>query len=439
VEVDNEQVNLDRFNLFFPEKRPFFLENAGQFSIGSPGEVDLFFSRRIGISDSGSVVPIIGGARLSGKVKDTYVGFLSMFTEDLITDSENIETTNYTMVRVNHQFAPRSSIGAAFMNRQGMGGLPDDLTPTNPNGYNRTYAIDGRLGIGKKAQLSGFYGQTKTPGINEDQYSFSFKANYRWNGWRLNAEYTEVGENFNPEMGFLFRKSYRKPEFLIFKTIRAKEGNKMKFLEYRPHVTYRSYWNFDGFLETSFLHIDNHWVWRGGFEVHTAINITTEGVVEDFEIFEDVIVPADSYDHAEASLVLRTNRSKNVYISTQHIFGGSFGGTRYINSATLGIRIGDRFNSEYSLQQNNFDLPGGKFSATIFGTRLSYSFTPRIFTQGLIQYNSVSDIWSANIRFGWLQQANTGLFVVFNQVNGDGTTNNRSFTIKYSRMFDLLR
>jgi len=434
VEVDNEQVNLDRFNLFFPEKRPFFLENAGQFSIGSPGEVDLFFSRRIGISEEGSVVPIIGGARLSGKIKDTYVGFLSMFTEDLVTEDENIETTNYTMVRVNHQFAERSTIGAAFMNRQSMGGLADELMPTNPHEYNRTFAFDGRMGIGKKAQLSGFYSQTRTPGISDDQYSFNFKANYRWNGWILNAEYTEVAENFNPEMGFLLRKSYRKPEFLIFKTIRAKEGNKLKLLENRPHVSYRSYWNFDGFLETSFLHIDNHWVWRSGLEVHTGINITTEGVTEDFEIFEDIIVPAGSYDHAEAALVFRTNPSKNVYISTRHILGGSFGGTRYINSGTLGVRIGDRFNSEYSVQQNNFDLPGGKFSATVFGARLSYSFTPRIFTQGLIQYNSVSDIWSANVRFGWLQQANT-----FNQVNGDGTINNRSLTIKYSRMFDVLR
>ena len=439
VEVDNEQVNLDRFNLFFPEKRPFFLENAGQFSIGSPGEVDMFFSRRIGISDSGSVVPIIGGARLSGKLNDTYVGFLSMFTEDLVTENENIETTNYTMFRVNHQLAQRSSIGAAFMSRQGMGGLTNDLSPTNPHEYNRTFAIDGRWGLGKKAQLSGFYGQTKTPGVNDDQYSFNFRANYNWNGWNLIGAYTEVAENFNPEMGFLLRNAYRKPEFLIFKTIRAKENNKFKMLENRPHVSYNGYWNFDGFLETSRLHIDNHWVWRSGFEVHTGINLTTEGVVEDFEIFEDVVVPADTYNHAEAQLVFRTNPSKPVYISTRHVMGGSFGGTRYINSGTFGVRIGDLFNSELTLQQNNFDLPGGKFSATVFGTRLSYSFTPRIFTQGLIQFNSVADIWSANIRFGWLQQANTGLFVVFNQVNGDGTTNNRSFTVKYSRMFDILK
>ncbi|MEK7256228.1 MAG: DUF5916 domain-containing protein, partial [Bacteroidota bacterium] len=83
VEVDEQQVNLDRFNLFFPEKRPFFLENAGLFSVGSPGEVDLFFSRRIGIGEGGGLVPIIGGARLSGKISRTNVGLLSLFTDDV--------------------------------------------------------------------------------------------------------------------------------------------------------------------------------------------------------------------------------------------------------------------------------------------------------------------------------------------------------------------
>ncbi|MDH3708256.1 MAG: DUF5916 domain-containing protein, partial [Cyclobacteriaceae bacterium] len=439
VEVDNEQVNLDRFNLFFPEKRPFFLENAGQFSVGSPGEVDLFFSRRIGISDSGSVVPIIGGVRLTGKINNTYVGLLSMFTEDLVTANENIEKMNFSMLRVNHQFAARSAIGVAFMNRKGLGGLSDDLTSSNPYDYNRTYAVDGRWGLGKKAQLSGYYAQTKTPGVSSDQHSFNFKANYSWDGWILNAAYTEVGENFNPEMGFLFRKAFRKAEFLAFKTIRAKEGNKMKFLENRPHVSYRGYWNFSGFQETGFLHVDNHWVWRSGFEVHTGVNFTREGVVESFDIFEDVTVPAGTYDHAEMQLVFQTNPSKNFYISTRHILGGSFGGDRFLNSGTLGIRIGDRFNSEYTLQQSNFNIPDGKFSTTVFGARLSYAFSPRMFAQGLIQHNSVADTWSANLRFGWLQQANTGLFVVFNQVNGDGTINNRSFTIKYSRMFDILK
>ena len=433
VEVDNEQVNIDRFNLFFPEKRPFFLENAGQFSVGSPGEVDLFFSRRIGIGEDGRVVPIVGGARLSGKLNKTYVGLLSMFTEDIQTSNVSIEQNNFSVVRVNHQFKPRSFIGAAFMNRESLDELSSDALPTTQADYNRTYAVDGKWGLGNKAQLSGFYSRTKTPGVSGDDYSFKFQSKYEWNGLQLNAAYTEVAENFNPEMGFLLRSAYRKPEFRILYQARVKnENNRLKLLENRPHISYRGYWNFEGFQETGFLHIDNHWVWRSGFEVHTAINVTREGVVDNFEISDDVVVPSGTYDHVEGLFVIRTNPSKNIFASTRHVLGGSFGGKRYINSGTIGVRLGDRFNSAITVQQNNFDLPymtpviledgstelkDGQFSATVLGARVSYSFTPRMVLQSLIQYNSAADRWSANVRFSLLEQANTGLFVVFNPNN----------------------
>ncbi len=450
VEVDDEQVNLDRFNLFFPEKRPFFLENAGQFSIGSPGEVDLFFSRRIGIGDEGQIVPIIGGARMSGKVNDTYIGLLSMFTEAVSTPDVAIKRNNFSVMRVNHQLAERSTIGAAFMNRQNIGGL-DGETPTNPDKYNSTYAFDGKWGLGKKAQISGFYAQTKSPYITEDDYSFKIESKYSWNNWLLLLAYTEVADNFNPELGFLARSSaFRKPEALVFKTHRFKENNSMNMLEMRPHISYRGYWNFDDFQETGFLHIDNHWVWKGGFEIHTGVNITTEGLANDFVIYEpdSLLVNVGTYNHAEGQVVFVTNPSKNVYLSSRHVFGGRYGGDRFINSGTLGLRFGDSFNSEFSLQQNHYDLPNGRFDATVFGSRISYSFTPRIFTQSLVQYNSVAEIWSANIRFGLLRQANTGLFVVYNETWGKSElidpmtgyqTNNRSLTIKYTHLFDVIK
>ena len=88
--VGSQQINIDRFNLFFPEKRSFFLENAGQFSVGSPGEVDLFFSRRIGLANNGSIVPIIGGSRISGKIGQTNIGFLNMYTNEVISSNINI-------------------------------------------------------------------------------------------------------------------------------------------------------------------------------------------------------------------------------------------------------------------------------------------------------------------------------------------------------------
>ena len=433
VEVDEQQVNLDRFNLFFPEKRPFFLENAGQFSVGSPGEVDLFFSRRIGIGTNGSLVPIIGGSRVSGKIGQTNVGLLSMFTDEVPneeTGAVDIIKNNYSVARVNHDFAAkRSSIGGVFVNRSGIG---NDLD------YNRVFAMDGKLGIGKKAQLSGYVSKSNTPGITKSDHAFNFLAVYNWNGWNLRAGYTEVGEGFNHEVGFLLRSAFKKPEFLIFKQWRPK--NTGKLLEVRPHVSYRGYWNFQNTHETGFLHVDNHWVWESGFEIHTGINFTKETVLTPFPISK-VSVSAGEYNHQELQLVLMSNANRKFYFQTRTVIGGYFGCNRISSTNKATFRLGDKFNTEGVLNYNRLQLPNGDANVFITGARLAYSFTPRMFLQSLVQYNNVSNITSVNARFGWLRNANTGLFVVINIIKDTDyldALNNQSITIKYSHQFDLL-
>jgi hypothetical protein len=426
VEVDNQQVNLDRFNLFFPEKRPFFLENAGQFTVGATGEADLFFTRRIGIGPRGEVVPIIGGARVSGKVHNTNIGFLSMFTDD--RPDLGIERNNFTVARINHQLAQRSSIGGIFVNKQSL---------DTADHYNRTFALDGKWGIGKKATLSGYYAGTDTPGEERNEQSLKALYTYEWNGLRATAGYAEVGEGFNPEVGFLVRSAYRKPEVSMLKQVRM--NGKHGLLELRPHFTYRSYWNYSNIQETSYLHLDNHWAWVNGLEIHTGVNFTTESVIQPFEISDDIIVPEATYHHKEAQIVFITNPSKPVYVNLRSVLGGSFGGTRYLNTAIFGLRLGNKFSSEYSLAVNDVQLPAGDFVATVLGARLSYNFTPRMILQSFVQYNSEADLWSVNLRFSLLEQANTGLFVVYNDVYTGGGPANRSLTLKYTRVFDLLK
>ncbi len=428
VEVDDQQVNLDRFNLFFPEKRLFFLENAGLFSVGSPSEVDLFFTRRIGIGENGQQVPIIGGARMSGKTNRTNIGLLSMFTDE--TDEQAIGQNSFSVARINHEFKGRSALGAIFTNRTGIG---DERGEDN----NSLFAIDGKLGLGQKARIIGYAAKSSTPGLENSDHSFQLKANYEWNGWQTSVGYTEVGENFNPEMGFLFRKAFRKPEFLVLYKLRAPASS--PFLEFRPHISYRGYWNLQGFQESGFLHIDNHWQWKSGTEVHTGVNFTTEGVVAPFMIAKEVTIPAGTYDHAETLLVFFTNRNKPFAVSTRHTLGGFFGGKRYANSVTVFWRIGDKFTSEWGINRNDIHLPYGSFSTDIARARISYAFTPNIFLQSLIQYNSVTKQFSSNIRFGWLQQANTGLFIVYNETRDDGLIDNRNFIVKYSVLLDVLK
>tara|TARA_R110000850_G_scaffold254_15_gene1871 strand:+ start:1520 stop:3367 length:1848 start_codon:yes stop_codon:yes gene_type:complete len=303
VEVDEQQVNLDRFNLFFPEKRPFFLENAGLFSVGSPGEVDLFFSRRIGIGDDGNIVPIIGGARLSGKLDRTNVGLLTMFTDEV--EDAGIQKNNFTVARVNHEFKGRSALGAAFINRSGIG-VDDD--------FNSTIALDGKLGLGRKARMTGFYARTNGPMDTINEHSFRLKTDYIWNSWEIGGGYTEVGEGFNPEVGFLQRSAFRKPEARILYHYRPKNENSV-ILELRPHISYNSFWNFEGFQETSYTHIDNHWEFKSGMEIHTGLNLTTEGVLDPFEISDGVTVLPGTYRHSESQLVFFTNKSNPVSVN----------------------------------------------------------------------------------------------------------------------------
>jgi len=215
-----------------------------------------------------------------------------------------------------------------------------------------------------------------------------------------------------------------------------------EFHELRPHASYNAYWNFDGLLETGRVHLDQHWQFRAGHEFHTGLNLTREGVTVPFEIFPDVFVPAGTYDHQEAQLVAFTNQGAPLSARVRLTFGGFFGGSRVNVAPQFRLRMGDTFNAEATWSRNDIDLPWGAFVTNLVGTRMSYSFNPRVYLQALVQYNDRADLWSSNIRFGWLNQANTGLFVVYNDTQGlaDSTLlrADRSLTIKFSRLLDLL-
>jgi hypothetical protein len=432
VEVDEQQINLDRFNLFFPEKRPFFLENAGMFAVGSPGEAEVFFSRRIGIGPSGNAIPIIGGGRLSGRAGPVNLGLLNMQTdEDDVTPANN-----FTVARVQREFG-RSNVGAIFVGRQATGDR------AGSDNHNATLAADARVGFSRTATVSGFLARTATPGISSSQHAYQVRLQNDTQPLTLGVAYTETGRNFNPEVGFLSRVGgFRKFEASAFSRLRPKSFT--KFQEIRPHSVYRGFWNHDGFQETGYWHIDSHWELKSGAEFHTGMNVTREGVVSPFQIYPGVLVPAGTYDHAETQLVYQTNQGAPVYARFQFNAGGFFGGDRIGLRPEVRIRLSDTFNTELSLDRNSIDLPGGSFVTNLARARVSYSFTPRVFVQSLVQYNDRANVWSSNFRFGWLQQANTGLFVVYtdshlvDDVSLVPRRADRSFIVKVSRMFDVM-
>ena len=434
VEVDDQQVNLDRFNLFFPEKRPFFLENAGLFSVGQPGQLEVFFSRRVGIGESGGQIPIFGGGRLSGKVgSNTNVGFLNIQTQSV--NATGTPSNNFTVARVRQDFQNRSNIGAMFVNRGATGDLAGERD------YNRSYAVDGRWGIGQTGTVSGFAAQTDTPGLKGDTHAFNMAANYDSERYQLRGGFTEVGPNFNPEVGFYARRGYRRSDASVRTTFRPQ--NPLGILEWYPHASHYTIWNFvTGQQETQYTHLDNGIEWRNGYQVSTGVNLTKEGVLEPFEIFPGVTVPVDTYDHAEAIMRFNTNQGAPISFTFRATVGGFFGGERVQMGPEVSMRTGQTFNAQLSWSRNDIDLPGGAFVANLGTVRLNYSFTTRMFLQALVQYNDRADLWSSNIRFVILSDANTGLFIVYNDTQGLGdvrpTGAGRTLTIKYSQLFDVL-
>ena len=439
VEVDQQQINLDRFSLFFQEKRAFFLENAGAFTVTngrqagqSRARTELFFSRRIGIGRGGREIPILGGARISGKVSDTVsVGLLNMQTE---TVGGVAPANNFSVARLRRDLPNRSNIGMLVVNRQATGEL------AGTDDHNRTYALDGRWGIGQYGQVSGFVSRTQTPGLDGDDHAYNVVGSYNSEAWRLELGYLEIADNFNPEVGFLTRRGFRNLDVGVSYSFRPK--NFWKLQQMRPHGSLGRYWNFERQMETSFLHFDYDWEFNDSSMAKTTMNMTGEGVMTPFEIADGVTVPVGVYEHREAAFSYNSNRGAPVNFSVRTTIGGFFGGDRVAWGPGINFRRGDSLRASIRWSRNDITLPGGSFITNLTSTSVTYNFSPRLFAQALVQHNDSADLWSANLRFGLLHQANTGLFIVYNDTRGLHDTMpsgaGRSLILKYSRQFDLI-
>ena len=446
VEVDDQQINLDRFNLFFPEKRPFFLENAGAFTVNAAsasgrnlGQTELFFSRRIGIDDTGAQIPISAGARLSGKVFDTVtVGFLNMQTEAPAAGGAG---NNFTVTRLRQDLPNRSSIGGLFINRQATG--PQALGTD----YNRTYALDGRWGIGQNGLVQGFVGGTRTPGREGRDHALSLSGTYDSQMWRLSTGYQENGEDFNPEVGYLRRPGgFRKYDLAINNTSRP--NGFLKFQELRPHATFSRIWNLGGVMETTYIHTHFMGEFEDSSSVGLAYDTRSERVFQAFSV-SGLTIPASRYDWSEVSTSFFYDRSAPVSAGVRAVVGGFFGGSIVTVRPTVRARYGEALNLSLSYSRNDIDLPSGSTVTNLTSIRAGYNFSPRMFFQTFVQHNDSARLWSVNFRVGWLQDANTGLFLVYNETQGIygdfedpldyvPAGAGRSLILKYSYLFDVL-
>jgi hypothetical protein len=429
VEVDEQRTNLTRFPLFFPEKRPFFLENAGVFSAGTPQAVDLFFTRRIGIDPLGQPVPIVGGGRVSGRVGAYTVGALEIITDEV----RGVQPANsYSVARITREVGARSRLGVIGVQRMAV-----DST-SNRNG---TYGVDARIGAGEAWTFDLWGARTATPQRTGDDYGFSGRANFATATWNNTARVVRVGQSFNPEVGFLNRPDGY--EFYELAFMRIYRNAHMPWLkQWNPHTNYRAYYSPDGFYESGQIHVDFTEVeFAKGGRFGPEFNVYHEGLRDTFAIASNVNLPPGSYDYASIGLDWATNPSAPLSMVMRGDFGPFYNGSRSGGSVTVTYRQGASLSTSLLLDYNDVTLDQGRFTRELVGARIAYFFTPRLFVQSLTQYSNQFNVWAANARLGWLSTAGTGLFVVYNDgESADGffkwrRPQTRSLTVKYARQF----
>src|SRR5688572_5537798 len=250
VEADEQQVNLTRFPLFFAEKRPFFLENAQLFQLGQPQAIDLFFSRRIGLSATGEPIDIIGGGRLSGKLGGFNVGVLNMQTEsaaDTRTGQIIAPANNFSVVRLQREVG-RSNFGAMFVGRQGVG---DHAAAED---YNRAYGVDLGWQATTNGRMFAFLARTDSPqSRGGSDYAGRAAYTYTHTSWTAGGGYARAGDALNPEVGFLRRRGYRSLEGRFNLSYQPKRWAWIRRIQ--PHTNFTAFTNLQNQLESS----SGHW------------------------------------------------------------------------------------------------------------------------------------------------------------------------------------
>lgn len=403
VEVDEEQVNLTRFDLFFPEKRPFFLENSGYFTLGTPQEVEMFFSRRIGIDSTGAQVPIVGGVRLSGKQGRYNIGFLNMQTGSVLGVAP---PNNFTVARLSREFGKRSSVGILAINKTPTGSLADLYHS------NQTYAVDANLGFGDRITWFNYAGRTQTPGLTGNDYAGSSSILYNTDLVRAEGGFTQIGQDFNPEVGFVRRVGYRRSNYGIFLSPRPKHNRYIR--RFWPHHHWEGYYRFNGQPESGFRHSDFRVDFNNGGAIGLAFNNNFEQLFQPFEVSPGVTLPVGRYPFNNWSFYVNTDPSARLYGTLNYAWGAFYSGRIHTLTMGAGLRSGFRYLLSANYTRNDVELPVGSFSTDLAILQFTYSLTPKSYLQSLIQYNSRSNQVGVNLRYALIRIANTGLFIVYN-------------------------
>jgi hypothetical protein len=404
AEVDNEQVNLTRFALFFPEKREFFLENANQFSVGTPNSLgriaDLFFSRRVGLTDTGAQVPILGGARLTGKVGGNNIAVMDIQTDDAFgAPGENFFVARYT------RDVGRSQVGGLVVNKQA----------TSGGHFNRTFAADMNLLPTPSLTIDGFIAGTDTRGVAASELAGHLRAGWLDQSWRVYSEYENFSDGFNPEVGFVPRVGMRRYKGHFEYNPRPGRWG-IRMMEPMTNFTYitdqsgqRESWQWHLMVGTRF---------ENGAYLNLWHNQYAERIDAVFRVGGVPINPGD-YRFHDWNVMFNSDPSRRLFYRLSWQPQTYYGGDRQDYSATLGLRVTSQLATQASFSRNDVSIPNGEFTADIGSLQIDYAFSPTISLRSLTQYNSLSDQWSTSARLRYIFRPGSDIYVVYDEIRRD--------------------
>lgn len=424
VEADDQQINLTRFSLYFPEKRDFFLENSALFNIGHPDDAMIFFSRSIGISPQGEEIPLLGGAKIAGKVNSFDIGFINLQSRAKGETPAN----NFTVLRLSRDVLGKSAIGFMLTNRQSK--ISKD--------YNRVFCFDGDFAFGENLFMNAYFAFSSSPALKGTDKSA--KLGFRWISdlWELMGSYTDIQKNFNAEMGFALRTGIRRSLAYIGYTPQPKIPGVRRL---NPHIRFDYTTDQDNNLLLRKTHLDMAADLINGGRIGLQWNDEREFVDTPFLIHENIIVSVGNYSSPWWEANFNSNKSRHLWTVTKYRWGGFYGGRGHILNMTTGIRPFASLGSEFSFIYNDIHLRQGSFANHLLRARFTYNFSTRLALMSLIQWNSETNEVNINMRLNFIHTPGSDLFIVYNErrlVEGLETgVKDRTLALKFTYLFDF--
>jgi hypothetical protein len=397
TEVDDRQINLTRFSLHYPEKRAFFLDGASHFSFGIDAEsgspvsktIIPFFSRRMGLDSLGSPIPINVGAKLTGQVDNWNIGMM------YINDARETGINNFSVARVSRNLGEQSSVGII--------GTYGNALGTNTN---MVLGADLKLSTStfqknKNASLLFFGLKSNTENVEGKDYSWGAQANFPNDFIDARLGFHQIGKNFVPGMGFVPRsninQSYGELEF-------GPRPNKWQILQIEFGGSFDYITNAETHdLETREFEIQPLGIrFLSGEEISYSLHSQYESLSEDFNIFENYVIPKGIYEWWQQQVRLETKGARNVYGEASYRFGNFYNGRRNDLKLNVNWKIAVPFFIGGTITQNKISLPDGGFTANIYQLNANILFNPNITLYNYLQYDNASNTAGWQARFQWI-------------------------------------